>query len=211
MASYLTAAGVFTFQQFGFGPCGINPSAGGVQSVGYPHLPGLDEYARVLPPPLPLEILEQPFQNDTSNVSGGTVFNDSGAGTITLSGTGTESQTHTSSAAGTVTLSGARTESQSHTGSGTGTITLSGTRTESASATESRSGTITLTGTRTESASHSASRAGTVSLAGAMAQSQSHTATGTGTITLSGSASENFQPPGAPTVVNERMLLRVGV
>lgn len=110
-----------------------------------------------------------------------TVFNDSGSGTITLSGTGTESQSHTASGAGTLTLSGTFTQSQTHTGSGAGTITLSG------------SGTETQT--------HTASGAGTLTFSGARTESQTHTATGAGTVTVSGTGSESFIPPGATTAV----------
>lgn len=107
-------------------------------------------------------------------------YTDSGSGTITLSGSGSESQTHTASGSGTVTLSGARAETQTHTGSGTGTITLSG--------------------TGTQSASHTATGAGTVTLAGAFSQAQTHSASGTGTVTLSGSGFDEFIPPGTPAV-----------
>jgi len=77
---------------------------------------------------------------------GGTTYNDSGSGTITLSGSSTQSQTHTATAAGTITLSGTRTESATLAGSGTGTITLSGARAESQTHTSSAAGTVTLTG-----------------------------------------------------------------
>lgn len=134
----------------------------------------------------------------------GVVFNDSGTGTITLSGSGTESHTHSNTASGSVTLSGTGTQSHTHSGSGSGTITLSGTGTQSAVFTDSRAGTITLSGTGAQSQTHTASGAGSVTLSGAFAQSQTHSTTASGTVTLSGFGSENYVPPGGGgQVVNE--------
>lgn len=78
-------------------------------------------------------------------------YSDSGSGTITLSGTGSETHSHTASGAGTVTLSGSGTQSHSHDGSGTGTVTLSGTGTQSHTHTASGTGTVTLSGSGVES------------------------------------------------------------
>lgn len=85
--------------------------------------------------------------------TGGTTFNDSGSGTMTLAGTDTESASHSSSATGTLTLSGTATESHAtvYNDAGTGTIVVSGTATQSASHTAARAGTVTLTGSGSES------------------------------------------------------------
>lgn len=112
----------------------------------------------------------------------GVVFTDAGSGTITLSGSATES----ASAADT----------------GSGTITLSGTKTESAVGTNSGSGTITLSGTKTESASYADSRSGTITLSGSFTQSYSHSGSGSGTIVLSGTGVEQYIPPGAVAAVD---------
>jgi hypothetical protein len=65
--------------------------------------------------------------------SGAIVNNDSGSGTLALSGTRIESFTHSGSGAGTVPLSGARTEGQAHSGPpvpSVGRIPLSGSGTD---------------------------------------------------------------------------------
>lgn len=108
--------------------------------------------------------------------AGGTTFNDSGTGTITLSGTDTQAHTHSLSAAGTITLSGTATQSMSHAASGSGTLTLSG--------------------SGSQSQTHTVSGAGSVTLSGTFAQSQTHSTSAAGTVTLSGFGAENFVPPG---------------
>lgn len=77
-------------------------------------------------------------------------YNDSGTGTITLTGSRTESHTHTNTATGTLTFTGTRTESASFADARTGTLTLTGTRTETASSADARTGTITLSGSGVE-------------------------------------------------------------
>lgn len=157
--------------------------------------------------------------------TGAVVFNDAVAGTITLSGTQTETHSHSISSAGTITLSGTRTESASRSSTVSGTIALSGSVAEQYGVVynDSATGTITLSGTRAESATHSASVAGTVSLTGSATQSHSRTSTPVGTLVLSGaltqshtrSASmagtvvlggsnfEDFHPPGVPAATRE--------
>lgn len=144
--------------------------------------------------------------------SSSVTFNDSGSGTVTLSGAGTESQAHAATATGTIVLSGSGVESyvpggSSFTDSGTGTITLSGSRTESQAHSGSGAGVITLAGTRLESQTHTASRSGSITLGGSRADSQTHTATAAGTVVISGVGSENYVPPGAitPTTADEQI------
>lgn len=144
----------------------------------------------------------QPYVQPSTSI----VFNDSGSGTITLSGTGTESASFADSGTGTITLSGTRTESQAHSAPGSGTITLSGTGTQSASYADSRSGTITLSGSGTESRSTADSGSGTITLSGSGTQSWSVSESRSGTITLSGSGVENFQPPGGSPSIDNKLL-----
>ena len=111
--------------------------------------------------------------------SSGTTFNDSPSGTITLSGSSTESFLVSDTVTGTISLTGTQTDSASFASSPTGTITLSGSVVATHAVGDSVSGTITLSGTRTESAAISVSPVGT--------------------ITLSGFATDNYQPPGGNT------------
>lgn len=78
------------------------------------------------------------------------VYTDSGSGTITLSGSGTDSLVFTNSGTGTIVLSGTGLESFVHASSGSGTITLSGAGTITHVYSDFSSGTITLSGTGTE-------------------------------------------------------------
>lgn len=77
----------------------------------------------------------------------GAGFSDSPAPSIefTLSGSGTQSASHTSSAAGTMTASGGRANSATQTGSRSGALTLGGAATEFQAHTYSDSGTGTVT------------------------------------------------------------------
>lgn len=140
-----------------------------------------------LPGPGPL-VHEAP----PGNVVGATIYNDSGSGTLVLSGVASESQSHSISASGTLTLSGTKSESQSHSKTAAGTLTLSGTRTESLVATESRSGTLTLSGTAVESFGiiFTDSRSGTITLAGTRTEAWGTSQTATGTLVLSGTGVE---------------------
>jgi fibronectin-binding autotransporter adhesin len=127
----------------------------------------------------------------------GTVFNDSGSGTITLSGTRTESHSHSNSPSGTITLGGSFAQAFSHSGSASGQITLAGTRTESLVGTDSRAGTITLAGTFTQSLVGTDSRSGTIVLNGTATEDYHPGGTtfndsGSGTITLSGTRTESL-------------------
>lgn len=130
------------------------------------------------------------------------VFTDSGTGTITLSGSGTESHTHSNTASGTITLSGSFTQSHTHSNSAAGSITLSGSGTQSHTHSNTASGTITLSGTGVQSFSHSGSASGTVTLSGSFTQSYTHSGSAAGTVTLSGSGvhSATFANTAAGTV-----------
>jgi hypothetical protein len=119
--------------------------------------------------------------------SSGSTFNDSGSGTITLSGSSTES------------LSAAD--------SGSGTITLSGTSTESHSVTDAGSGTIVLSGTGVDQYGHIYTDSGTVliALSGTSLQSLSYLDAITGAISLTGTATESWSgntPPLLPFLLN---------
>lgn len=144
---------------------------------------------------------------------------DSGSGTITLSGSSTESQTGSLSATGTLTLSGSKTETWGHNDSGAGTLILAGTMSQSQAHSRSGSGSLTInkgavsefntssgfsdnpapsieftfSGASTQSLTHSASRSGTIALSGSSTQSLTHSGSGSGTISLSGTATESQQ------------------
>jgi hypothetical protein len=128
--------------------------------------------------------------------SGGTVFNDTPAGTITLAGLITESASHDSTVAGTLTLSGTPGADEAHASTPSGTVMLSGSIVEFTGKQydDSVSGSLTLTGVITESESHAASVSGTVTLSGSLSESYSTGGTvyndsPSGTITLSAGAS----------------------
>lgn len=86
----------------------------------------------------------------TFKPAGGTTFTDAGTGTVTLSGSRAESQSHTAAVTGTFTFTGAKAESQTHVATGTGTFTFTGGRSESQSHTATASGEIVLTGSSIE-------------------------------------------------------------
>jgi hypothetical protein len=126
--------------------------------------------------------------------SSSTTYNDSGSGTITLSGPSTESLVATESRSGTITLSGTSTQSFSATDARSGTITLSGTSTQSLSATDAGSGTIVLSGTGVDQYGviYSDSGTGTITLSGSIVQAISFVDALTGSISLTGTATESF-------------------
>lgn len=154
-------------------------------------------------------------------VAGGSTFNDSGSGTITLSGSTSEGLVFGDGPSGTITLSASSSSSTvfgdsgsgtivlsgsssdnyvppgtSFTDSGSGSITLSGSRLESLGFVDSPTGTFSLTGSRTESSLHSSSPVGTFSLTGSSTGSWSNSTTASGTVLFSGSGFDLYVPPG---------------
>lgn len=127
----------------------------------------------------------------------------SGTGTLTFSGSGSESATHTASASGSIVLSGTASESyttgSTYNDSGVGSIVLSGAGSESASHTASASGSITFSGSRVESHIHASSSAGTFTLSGTGTESRAFADTRAGTITLSGASSQSYIHTGSGT------------
>lgn len=81
---------------------------------------------------------------------GGTTFNDTVSGTITLSGSRSESYAASYTETGTLTLSGTRSEAFSQAYAPSGTITLAGTSSQSYTAAYAPTGTVTLSGFRSE-------------------------------------------------------------
>lgn len=75
----------------------------------------------------------QPIVSPVPNLtaaSSGTTYNDSGSGTLALTGSGSQSYSHTATAAGTITFTGTGSQTYSHTATAAGTITFSGTGVE---------------------------------------------------------------------------------
>lgn len=112
---------------------------------------------------------------------------DSPSGTITLSGTRTESKTYSDTVSGTVTLSGSTSDLHRYPDSVSGTLTVSGTAVESHPFTDPVTGTITASGTRSESRTATDSRSGTITASGTVSVSYSHADSVSGTLTWSGS------------------------
>ena len=162
--------------------------------------PPLQQFVNPLAPTLSTQLF--PAVQPIVIPPAGIIFNDSGSGSIVLSGTSTESASAADSGSGSIVLSGTKSESASANDSRSGTIALSGTSTESASGSGSGSGTITLSGAKTESAVYTDSRVGTITLSGTSTRSSSASDSQTGTITLSGFGTENYQPPGATGIDN---------
>lgn len=81
----------------------------------------------------------------------GTNYNDTAAGTLTLTGSVVETHTHTSSATGTLTLTGSKTDSFLHTATATGTIAFTGATAETHAHTGSATGALLFTGSSSES------------------------------------------------------------
>jgi hypothetical protein len=136
--------------------------------------------------------------------SSGTVFTDSGSGTITASGSGTESLVYADNVTGSFAFTGSGVEnfqppSVTYTDSGSGTITLSGSGNESSSVADSGSGTLALSGSGSESFSapivYTDAGGGALTLSGSGIESftpgsTTYTDAGSGTIALSGSSTE---------------------
>lgn len=134
--------------------------------------------------------------------SGGTTYNDSASGSITLSGSDTEYHLVSDSPSGVIQLSGLSVESYVHSDSASGTITLSGSRIESFTYSDSPSGTIFLSGFSTDNyqppgATYNDSGSGTITLTGSGSDSSSNTMNVSGTITITGSGFDLYQPPGS--------------
>jgi hypothetical protein len=117
-------------------------------------------------------------------------YSDTVSGTVTLSGTASDLHRYPDSVSGTVTVSGTAVESHPFTDPVSGTVTLSGTRSESRTGTDSRSGTITTSGTVSASYSHSDGVSGTLTWSGSNTDQRSYTDSRAGTVTISGSRVE---------------------
>lgn len=117
---------------------------------------------------------------------------DSGSGTITLSGSSSESASASDSQSGTVTLGGSSSESASFADAKSGSVTLSGSSTESASFADTASGSVTFSGSTVESFSGSDSGSGTFTLSGSWTESFVASDSSSGTFTLGGSGVESF-------------------
>lgn len=80
----------------------------------------------------------------------GTTYTDSGSGTITLSGSATESKVGADSRTGTLTLSGSRSEARITVNTASGTVSLSGTKQSATIFSDGATGTINLSGSAVE-------------------------------------------------------------
>jgi Concanavalin A-like lectin/glucanases superfamily len=126
-------------------------------------------------------------------IPAGETYNDSGSGTITLSGSKTASHEVSDARSGTATLSGSATQSYTATDSRSGTATLSGSSTQSYEASDSRSGTVTSSGSATETFQFIDSRSGTTTLSGSAAESAEGADSSIGELVFTASASESFE------------------
>ena len=144
-----------------------------------------------------------------------TTFNDSGSGTITLTGSGAESASAADSGTGTITLTGSSSESFSTAGAiGQARYAvplrdapplpneprLLGPLTTANASSDFGTGTIILGGTSSESLIGSGSASGTITLSGTSIEHLSYTDAGAGTITLTGSGTDSYVVSLAPIV-----------
>jgi hypothetical protein len=120
----------------------------------------------------------------------------SGAGTVTVSGTGTESYvsgaTYTDAGTATVTASGTGTESATYADASTATATVTGTGTESAASADTGSGTVTASGTGAETATYVDNGSGTLTSSGTGTEQRVYPDSGTVTGTASGTGTESY-------------------
>lgn len=117
------------------------------------------------------------------------------------------STTYNDSPSGTISLSGSATDSwyisTVYNDSPTGTVSLAGTKTESHVESPTPTGTTSLSGTRTESLVHSQSVAGTVGLSGTATEEKGYVDTAEGIVSLSGSVVESWEVEGAGPTYND--------
>lgn len=133
--------------------------------------------------------------------SAGVTSNDSGSGTISLSGSGVGSYTLSDSGSGTISFSGSGVDnfvppSTAYNDVGSGTITLSGSSIDAVTYADSDQGVITLSGSSIEGGTHSATASGAITFSGSGVESYqppgaTYTDSGVGTITLSGASTES--------------------
>lgn len=91
---------------------------------------------------------------------------DSPSGTLTLTGSVTESKEGNDKPSGSLTLTGTKTESKGFSDSASGSLTLSGTKAEAWGASDAPSGSLTLSGVNVETFGHSDSATGTITAEG---------------------------------------------
>jgi hypothetical protein len=106
----------------------------------------------------------------TVDYTAATIYTDSGAGSVTLAGTGSGQVTYADSGSGTLALSGSGTESYSgptiYTDSGTGAIALSGSGTDALTVSSSGTGVLSIAGQGSGAAAFADAGTGSVVLSG---------------------------------------------
>lgn len=130
---------------------------------------------------------------------GGTTYNDSGSGTVSLSGSGSESASAADTGAGAIATGGVGAESASASDAASGAISLAGSGTESVAYTDASSGTVSLLGSGVEDyrPTYTDSGTGTISLGGSGSESASVEDAGTSSLGLSGSGVEGHEVTGS--------------
>lgn len=113
---------------------------------------------------------------------------DTGSGTITFAGTGSDSLAFADSGAGSATLSGSGSGSHALTDSATGNSTLAGTSSDALAFTDSRTGSNTLAGSSSDALGFSDAGSGTESASGTSSDALSYTDGASGATSLTGSA-----------------------
>jgi hypothetical protein len=134
---------------------------------------------------------------------GGNTFNDSGNGTITLSGSTLASLTFDDSGSGTITLGASASEAWLNSVAASGTITLGASTSEDFSIADAASGTILFGGSGSDdyvppSGNYNDSGSGTITLSGSRVEAASFIALASGTLQLGGSGSESYGYYDAP-------------
>jgi hypothetical protein len=145
-------------------------------------------------------------QTTAGNVDGGNNSNilfhyyaDTASGTLTLSGTDTESRSYTDTASGALTAVGATGEAQSHSPSPTGVLTLSGSETDALSFADTASGSLALSGTQLDELAFVDSQDGVLALTGSRDDEHEFADEPAGELALVGAASDALSGVDSPT------------
>jgi hypothetical protein len=121
-----------------------------------------------------------------------TAYTDARSGTITASGTRSESFTAVDTRTAAIKATGVRSDSFAAIDSGTGTIKASGTRVETYRASDAATGQISLSGSGADAQSFSDTHTGTIKASGTATATYSAVDSQTGTIALTGTGAESW-------------------
>lgn len=131
--------------------------------------------------------VEAHYAAQAEEEAGGTTYNDSGSGSLSLGGSGVESAAASDSGAGTAALSGSGTDSASAADTGAGSLGLAGSGVASGAYGDTGTGALGLVGTGTDAAVYGDAGGGALPLSGAGADEALYAGAGAGSLSLAGS------------------------